>query len=412
MTPGGTLAAEVVTRDGVVSEARIVSTRRVPLAAALRGKSVREAVALVPLLFATCGIAHGVAASAAVESASGAGDLVREGGPRARARTRARALLVASEVVDGHVWSILVDWARVLGGSPAAAELRAHRAATERLRAAIDPARASLGLGAWNVHASRGGLASALADVDSLVSQLASDLPDDVSGLAAWAHRSRSPAAPLVKHLLDAPAASIGASDVAPLPELSAAWFRAQLSADAMFGERPTLDGAPREAGPLARAAVAPLVASVVAQHGRGALARIAARLVELAAAPGRLRALARDADAGDADAGDADAGDADAGEAGAAAELSSTGGCGVADTARGRLAHWALVEKGVVVDWRFVAPTEWTFHPGGAFSRGLIGARSADVARTIRLHVAALDPCIPCDVTVRDAADARPAHP
>jgi coenzyme F420-reducing hydrogenase alpha subunit len=83
MTPGGELEAEIVTRAGVVSEVRIVATRRVPLSAALRGKSVAEAVTLVPLLFATCGIAHGVAASAAVRSATGEGEGAA-GGPRAR----------------------------------------------------------------------------------------------------------------------------------------------------------------------------------------------------------------------------------------------------------------------------------------------------------------------------------------
>lgn len=105
--------------------------------------------------------------------------------------------------------------------------------------------------------------------------------------------------------------------------------------------------------------------------HGRGALARLAARLVELASAPARVRATAL---------------------AGEATELASHGGCGVADTARGRLAHWALVEHDVVVDWRFVAPTEWTFHPDGAFSRGLVGAHAHEVAQRVQLHVAALD--------------------
>lgn len=386
MTPGGTLAAEIVTRDGSVAEARIVSSRRVPLAAALRGKKLSEAVALLPLLFATCGVAHGLAASSAARSARGDGGGDGASRDLRRRLAWARELLVASEVIDGHAWSLLVDWPRVLGGPPRTEMVRALRACSAALRDAVDPARASLRLDACAPTTSYEGLAEVLAQLDGLVSVIVGDLPDDARGLEAWALTSRSPAAPFVRHLLDTSSASVGTSDVALLPELDARWFAARLSADPAFGARPTVDGAPREAGPVARAAASPLVASVIGTHGRGALARLAARLVELASAPARVRATAL---------------------AGEATELSSHGGCGVADTARGRLAHWALVEHDVVVDWRFVAPTEWTFHPDGAFSRGLVGAQAYEVAQRVQLHVAALDPCVPCEITLRDAANA-----
>jgi coenzyme F420-reducing hydrogenase alpha subunit len=389
MTPGGTLAAEIVTREGRVAEARIVSSRRVPLAAALRGKRVSEAVTLVPLLFATCGIAHGLAASSAARSARGEG--ADEGEPSTADLRRlawARALLVASEVIDGHAWSLLVDWPRVLGGPPQTENVRALRGATAALRDAVDPARASLRLDAGTVAPSHEGLARALAELDARVAALAGDLPHDAHGLESWARTSGSPAAPFVRYLLETGNARFGGSDVALLPELDARWFAARLSADAAFGERPTLDGAPCEAGPIARAAASPLVASVIGTHGRGALARLAARLVELASAPARVRATVA---------------------SGEATELAAHDGCGVADTARGRLAHWALVERDVVVDWRFVAPTEWTFHPDGAFPRGLVGARALgdELAQRVQLHVAALDPCVPCEISLREAANA-----
>jgi uptake hydrogenase large subunit len=389
MTPGGTLAAEVVLRHGIVSEARIVSTRRVPLAAALRGKPVTEAVALLPLLFATCGIAHALAASSAAESAMG--------GPQSRPPTQgrerawARRLLEATEIIDGHVWSILIDWPRVFEGSAKTEQLRALRSATAALRDAVDPSRASLGIGSCILHVSRAGLGDALARVEALVSEVVGDLPADAGELGAWAGRSPSPAAPLVRHVLATSSAGVGASDVAPLPAFGAAWFAERLSALPAFGERPTADGMPAEAGPLARAAAAPLVSSVIAKHGRGALARIAARLTELASAPARLRDAA------------------DAAEPEEGSELVAHAGCGVADTARGRLAHWALVERGRVVDWRFVAPTEWTFHPDGAFARGLVGSPAGDAERTLRLHVAALDPCVPCEITLRQAESEAP---
>jgi len=37
---------------------------------------------------------------------------------------------------------------------------------------------------------------------------------------------------------------------------------------------------------------------------------------------------------------------------------------------------------------------TEWTLHPDGAFTRGLIGAAAADVEKAARVHVEAMDPC------------------
>jgi len=334
---------------------------------------------------------HGLAASSAARSARGEGEREREGTSLdlSRRLAWARELLVASEVIDGHAWSLLVDWPRVLGGPPQTEKVRALRACSAALRDAVDPERASLRLEVCAVaHSSHEGLAAAVAQLDALVSAIVGDLPDDARGLEAWARTSRSSAAPFVRHLLDTSSASVGSSDVALLPELDARWFAARLSASAAFGGRPTVDGAPHEAGPIARAATSPLVASVIGVHGRGALARLAARLVELASAPGRVRATAL---------------------AGEATELASHGGCGVADTARGRLAHWALVERDVIVDWRFVAPTEWTFHPEGAFPRGLVGAhaRAHEVAQRVQLHVAALDPCVPCEITLRDAASA-----
>jgi coenzyme F420-reducing hydrogenase alpha subunit len=380
MTPGGELEAEIVTRAGVVSEVRIVATRRVPLSAALRGKSVAEAVTLVPLLFATCGIAHGVAASAAVRSATGEGEGAA-GGPRAR-RAWARELLVASEVIDGHAWSILVDWPRAIGAPLETERVRALRAATAALRDAIDPARASLRGGDCTLTPAPEKVAEALARIEALVGEIVRELPDDADGLEAWARGSRTPASSFVRHLLATSTASVGASDVSLLPELGARWFAERLSSDATFGAWPTMDGAARESGPLARAATAPRVASVIARHGRGALARVVARLTELASLPLRVRAVLA---------------------AGEVAELGAEGGCGIADTARGRLAHWARIESGVVVDWRFVAPTEWTFHPDGAFPRGLVGAPAHEAARAVQVHLAALDPCVPCGITLRE---------
>jgi coenzyme F420-reducing hydrogenase alpha subunit len=65
-------------------------------------------------------------------------------------------------------------------------------------------------------------------------------------------------------------------------------------------------------------------------------------------------------------------------------------------------------LERGIVQDYRTVAPNEWNFHPQGALVRGLIGLPACDdLRRRVELLVAALDPCVPCHVTIEEHAGA-----
>ena len=57
----GRVLIELDTADGLVKQARVRSERP-PVARALGGKPAKEAVALVPLIFALCGRAQGRAA--------------------------------------------------------------------------------------------------------------------------------------------------------------------------------------------------------------------------------------------------------------------------------------------------------------------------------------------------------------
>ncbi len=78
--------------------------------------------------------------------------------------------------------------------------------------------------------------------------------------------------------------------------------------------------------------------------------------------------------------------------------------GFAVAETARGALFHYARVEQGRIADYRIVAPTEWNFHPRGAFRAGLLGFRATDpetVKHRATRWALALDPCVPFDIAV-----------
>nr|WP_246337650.1 nickel-dependent hydrogenase large subunit [Azospirillum oleiclasticum] len=128
---------------------------------------------------------------------------------------------------------------------------------------------------------------------------------------------------------------------------------------------------------------------------GNGLAAHAAARLAEIAALPGRLRALLPDLTD-------------DAGRA--APDAVDGSGAGVVETARGRLAHRVRLERGRVADFRSVAPTEWNFHPDGALARGLTGAEAGPgLEERVRLLVMALDPCVPWTLEIGTLAIGTP---
>lgn len=86
-----------------------VHCERPDIAAALHGKPADEAVALVPLIYALCGQAQGVAARAALAAARG---------QATAAHVDAR---VVAEAAREHAWKLLVDWPKQLGLAPDAA---------------------------------------------------------------------------------------------------------------------------------------------------------------------------------------------------------------------------------------------------------------------------------------------------
>ena len=170
----------------------------------------------------------------------------------------------------------------------------------------------------------------------------------------------------------------LGASDTAFLGAADASMVEslaAHLDGDPAFDDAPHWQGQPRETGALARMASHPLVADAVETFGPGLAARLVARLLETAAALGDLR-TGRGSRQGGAKHGDF--------------------GLGWAETARGLLVHRTRVEGDRLAGYRIVAPTEWNFHPEGAFVRGAAGL--ADVAAleaAAHWIVGSLDPCV-----------------
>jgi coenzyme F420-reducing hydrogenase alpha subunit len=81
--------------------------------------------------------------------------------------------------------------------------------------------------------------------------------------------------------------------------------------------------------------------------------------------------------------------------------------GMAVVRTARGLLIHHVRLAAEKVTDYVIVAPTEWNFHPSGAFAQDMIGLEVRDTEHLQQLaHIAALslDPCVAYEVEIRDA--------
>lgn len=91
--------------DGIVRSATL-ACERPNVSALLRGKVADQAVTLIPLIYALCGKAQGIAARAALAAARGQPVVVRVD-PEAW-----------TEAAREHAWKLLVDWPRQLGLVP------------------------------------------------------------------------------------------------------------------------------------------------------------------------------------------------------------------------------------------------------------------------------------------------------
>ncbi|TVQ92946.1 MAG: Ni,Fe-hydrogenase I large subunit [Chromatiaceae bacterium] len=400
---------------------RIRSTRPITAARVFNGKPVGFVADRLPLLFSLCGSAQAAACSAACEAALGL-----QPTPLAR---RLRACLVQAETAKEHLWRLLLDWPQALAaalapdacaparrrpGSSATSEMARVMRAYLALRAALSASGDPFALGASPV-AEPATVPAAAAALAGLAEELVFGMPaahwraavTDAAALTAWAEAGGGPGqgaaaisggpAGLVRQLLAADLARFGRNPVVPLPRLGpAAWPRLAAALDGpaadAFIATPTWQEAPAETTPLARQAGTPLVADLIARHGNGLLARLAALLVELAE-------IAAELASGSGPGLTPDSLPALAPDPAQAGGL----GLGLAEAARGLLVHRVQVEGERVLDYRILAPTEWNFHPAGVVAAGLL-ALAPDVPHRkalAQLHITAVDPCVDCVLAV-----------
>jgi hypothetical protein len=364
----GRLDLEIFWDGAAVTDVAIRNTR--PQASRLLlGRTPREALAAIPLLFSLCRHGQTQAARQALAAA---------GGLASRENPESGEIALAAEAAQEHLWRLLLDWPDLLG---------------------LEPARDLLAL--WHRRLAEVALQGGWGDTGQEFAHfcerrlLDRDAAEWLAGRDYGQLGMASVCGALSAEL------EIETAPSRPTPTLPAGLeartyyegIAASLAND--FARRPVWGGEPAETGSYARwRRLRPIVAGKDSTTAPRVLARLADLAFLALEVMGRVPARPR------------------------CGAFSPAPGAGfaVAETARGVLIHYARLERGRIADYLIVAPTEWNFHPAGAFRNGLVGFRAAD-AETLRRRAGrlalALDPCVAFDIAVSPAgpARARPAR-
>jgi len=387
---GGGLDLELATDGSKVVDVRLTSQRPTGLGRFFRGKEPATLVERLPLIFSLCGTAQTVAACEALEQ--GLGD------PAKPDRTAVRRAAVLSETIVETLRGIVIEWAAFLNEPLEPKPLLAAMAAREHLLAAVSPANAWRCVGDdRSVVVDRDAAGTAIDEMASALNQVGIDNRaaglTTVGDLEAWPGIGDGLVHRAVARVLERGLAEFGRSPYRPLTaSLEDLSVRIAADPDGTFQAQPEIAGQTFETGALSRMTRHPLIGALLDEFGNGMLTRMAARIVELAALPATIGRLVETLDPTIA--------------LSLTEGFSATPGegAGGVDCARGRLLHWTRVGDGKVVDYRILAPTEWSFHPDGPLVEALSGVRAmpgGDLERTVRLFVAAMDPCVAYHVSI-----------
>lgn len=372
MSPDGKLRLRAI-RDGRRIGGVRVDNPRPQAAQVLVGRSVEEAVRLVPAHFSLCSHAQGIAATAACVAA-GASTL-------ARAEPWAEERALATEAAQEHLWRLMLDWPRIFGHQP-----RGDRfAELHRRLARLGDARAAYELG--------GDLLD-LVVVELLTGFFAAREPSGLREFVERARRGGSIGAALAD-LIEMGSSTPEGEAVPLLPALAAGAWAHELGGvpSADFCAAPTLFGRAHETGVLGRHAGSMMVRSLLTHRHRIA-ARLFARVIDLSDCASRLRhPLASDMP-----------------RLVDAAPLGEHAGLACVETARGLLMHAVRLEGDRIAEYAIIAPTEWNFHADGPFVRegcGWEADSDEEAMRRLKALALSLDPCIEYEIVFEDAPGA-----
>jgi hypothetical protein len=308
-----------------------------PIGRLFAGQKAAEAVERAALVFNICGAAQAAATGAAL------------GVPPARDAGRR----MLTETLRDHAVKLAVLWPEALGMTPDATALGAVSALAEDRGAALG--RALLG---------------------------ADGLPADLAGFETWLDAADTAPARVLARLWRGWEPRWGAVTLPLWPGLSPSGLDL---ARAMW------HGAPFETGLPAIHAAHPLLRAIATRQGRSLVWRLAARLVDAAAAL-----------------------DALAGRAPLPAARALGPGVGVAPAARGTMLVQGQLERGRVTALARLSPTDVALHEDGLMARALAtlpAEPDAPLEAVARLVIEAVDPCLPYQLAFAPAAAAGPTE-
>lgn len=344
--------------DGdTVSGTDIRSTR--PMAAQiLKGKTPAQVLQIVPMLFSVCARAQGAAADVAMRAAQQV--------ERLEVATLER--MIACEAMQEHLWRLMLDWPKLAGVAQQEKRFAGWYAMLRKISVG------EIDMAAFQREFERDGLGMPVAEWQGMNSYQA---------LQAWWRKRDGLLAQLLAKLDELEHGRHAPRDIRLLPAWSAADARqacaARWSAD--FSARPDWRGLAAETGAWSYFADSPLLRDVWRQSGSKALTRLLARMVDVVG-------MASDSAAARLDVDSPEEGE----------------GIAVVRTARGLLMHRVCLAADQVADYVIVAPTEWNFHPAGAFADDLRGLKERDAGRVRQLahiEILSLDPCVPYEIEV-----------
>jgi hydrogenase large subunit len=157
----------------------------------------------------------------------------------------------------------------------------------------------------------------------------------------------------------------------------------------------PRYAGQPFEVGALARQVIAghPLLLDLVQRDGGSVMARVVARLLELALVLPAMESWVHALQPGEAFCAHGTMPD-------------EASGTGLVEAARGSLGHWLSIKRGRIERYQIIAPTTWNFSPRdggeqpGPLEQALVGLPAGDGAPpTVQHVVRSFDPCMVCTV-------------
>jgi len=381
MIAEGSIQISVTVEDGRYTKISLSNDRIRNASSLLVGRDGGEAARLASSVFALCRVAQGLSAAQAIEAAA---DFVPDGVQQA-----ARALLLAAETVVEHGSRILLDWPGLLGETPDLPAMKTLRSALADLPRALYPDGDWMRPGGGRLDPLMAGLPDRLAVVERVLHTaiFGGEPPVSRNAWHYWAAVPKTAAGRLVAHLSDSGLSGFGASVVPALPDLPLAALEQRLSQDqGGFVRHPDWGGLPHYTGALARRREHLLVSSMVESFGNGLMSRLCARLVDLWLSFETCRQLAGVL----------------CPHPGQELAVRDGQGLSVLEASRGRLAHRVELAEGKVARYQILAPTEWNFHPQGAFAQGLLGTEaSPEPTAAPRMLCTALDPCVPFQIEV-----------